>query len=177
MTTTLLAICFYKQADMCYRYDLERLLTIVYLFQLLIDTRNANAWNRQVSTEKEEWELIAKSSSLSQTTSSPYQPIITLSFTTPMQDITWPNHFIVGLLFHCWLLMLHLKSTTRILEVLPTAFDFGVVMAWFIGCFPVYIPYFQVNHLASGIRFVSVCHHPLPTYMTSMLLAICCLPN
>lgn len=54
MTTTLLAICFYKQADMCYRYDLERLLTIVYLFQLLIDTRNANAWNRQVSTEKEE---------------------------------------------------------------------------------------------------------------------------
>lgn len=54
MTTTLLAICFYKQADMCYRHDLERLLTIVYLFQLLIDTRNANAWNRQVSTEKEE---------------------------------------------------------------------------------------------------------------------------
>lgn len=76
MTTTLLAIWFYKQADMCYRHDLERLLTIVYLFQLLIDTRNANAWNRQVSTEKEEWELIAKSSSLSRTTSSPYQPII-----------------------------------------------------------------------------------------------------
>lgn len=52
MTTTMLVDWLYKQVESCHRHDLIWIPTILHSFKLLIDTKNAYAWNRQVSTEK-----------------------------------------------------------------------------------------------------------------------------